>query len=89
MMASNLATLAQRASKQRHPCKARRSRTPGARDWAPAGVQQGEPQECQRVSAKNAAPWPEPARPVCDQWEFPLHIYVGSEGQPGQPAFGG
>lgn len=57
--------LAPRANKERHPCKARRRRPPGARAWAPAGVRRGEPQECQRVSVEDAAPWSEPARPVC------------------------
>ena len=51
-------TLAPRASKKRHPCKARRCRTPGARDWAPAGVRQGEPQECLRVSENAPHPGP-------------------------------
>lgn len=73
--------LALRASKGRHPCKARRSRTSGARDWAPAGVRQGEPQECLRVSDKNAAPWSEPARPECVLGEFPLRIHVRGVGR--------
>lgn len=70
--ASKPPRLAPRANKERHPCKARRRRTPSARVWAPAGVRLGEPQECQRVSDKSAAPWSEPARPECVLREFPL-----------------
>lgn len=62
-------SLAQRANKERHPCKARRRRVPGARDWAPAGARQGEPQECLRVSTKT----PHPGR-ACETRVCPLEI---------------
>ena len=68
--------LAPRAKQGRHPCTARRSRTPSARVWAPAGVRQGERQVCQRVSELTPHPDPSAARAECGR-------------QPSRPIWGG
>jgi hypothetical protein len=50
------ASLSRNAAKGRHPCTAQRRRTSCARACGPAGVRQGERQECQRVSG-SAQKW--------------------------------
>ena len=55
----------------RHPCPARRRRTPCARAWGPAGVRQGERQACQRVSPNTPRPQERKARDRARQYPFP------------------
>ena len=69
-----LASLNREAEKKRHPCTAQRSRRPCARACGPAGVRQGERQECQRVSAKMLRPQERKARNRARPQLLPLHF---------------
>lgn len=66
----------------RHPCTARRGRTPCARACGPAGVRQGERQACQRVSPNTPRPQERKARDRARQYHLP-HTLPRSRSSPG------